>query len=67
MTARMSRLSRPPVDPRGDTESCPLLGMCIGPSGIVRGMSRPAVALIKEVVRQDIAGGEAVIMEVVNP
>lgn len=51
----------------GDTEGCPLLGMAIGPRGIVGGTSRPAVGLIKEVVRQAIAGGEVVTMDVVNP
>lgn len=50
-----------------DTEGCPLLGMGIGPTGITGGTSRPAVLLIKEVVRQAIAGGEVVTMEVVNP
>lgn len=50
-----------------DTEGCPLLGMQLGPSGIVGGTSRPAVALVREVVRQAIAAGEVVTMEVVNP
>lgn len=50
-----------------DTEGCPLLGMAVNESGIVGGTSRPAVALVKELVRQAIAGGEVVMMEVINP
>lgn len=50
-----------------DTEGCPLLGMAINAGGIVGGTSRPAVQLVKEVVRQAIARGEAVWLTVENP
>lgn len=50
-----------------DTEGCPLLGMSVNAGGIVGGTSRPAVALIKELVRQAVAAGEVVMMRVVNP
>lgn len=50
----------------GDTEGCPLLGMEVNPRGIVGGTSRPAVSLIKEVVRQAIREGGTVTMRVVN-
>lgn len=50
-----------------DTEGCPLLGMEVTPSGIMGGTSRPAVALVKEVVRQAIAEGKTVSLKVVNP
>lgn len=50
-----------------DTEGCPLLGMSVNAAGIVGGTSRPAVALIKELVRQARAAGETVMMRVVNP
>jgi hypothetical protein len=49
-----------------DTEGCPLLGMEIDPHGIVGGTSRPAVGLIKEIVRQGLAGGGDVWLDVVN-
>lgn len=50
-----------------DTEGCPLLGMQVTPTGIMGGTSRPAVALVKEVVRQAIAEGRTVMLEVKNP
>lgn len=50
-----------------DTEGCPLLGMEVTPTGIMGGTSRPAVALVKELVRQAIARGEVVLMTVANP
>lgn len=50
-----------------DTEGCPLLGMAINAAGIVGGTSRPAVALVKEVVRQAIERGEIVWLAVENP
>lgn len=50
-----------------DTEGCPLLGMAINAAGIVGGTSRPAVALVKEVVRQAIERGEIVWLVVENP
>lgn len=43
-----------------DTEGCPLLGLQVGPQGIVGGTSRPAVALVKTAVRQAVAAGEHV-------
>jgi hypothetical protein len=49
-----------------DTEGCPLLGMEIDPHGIVGGTSRPAVGLVKEIVRQGLAGGGEVWLDVVN-
>lgn len=50
-----------------DTEGCPLLGMAITPFGIQGGTSRPAVALVREVVRQAISEGSTVWLRVVNP
>lgn len=50
-----------------DTEGCPLLGLAVDARGIVGGTSRPAVALVKGAVRQAIAAGEVVMMEVINP
>lgn len=50
-----------------DTEGCPLLGMQVTPSGIMGGTSRPAVALVKELVRQAISEGRTVTLKVVNP
>jgi hypothetical protein len=51
----------------GDTEGCPLLGLQVTPTGIAGGTSKPAVAMIKELVRQAIARGEVVLMTVANP
>jgi len=48
-----------------DTEGCPLLGMEVTPTGIMGGTSRPAVALVKEIVRQAIAEGQTVMLKVV--
>jgi hypothetical protein len=50
-----------------DTEGCPLLGMAISDGGIVGGTSRPAVALVKQVVQQAFAGGSPVVLVVSNP
>lgn len=50
-----------------DTEGCPLLGMAVDAGGIVGGTSRPAVALIKQLVQQARSAGEVVLMRVVNP
>ena len=50
-----------------DTEGCPLLGMEVCPTGIMGGTSRPAVALIKQLVQQARSAGEVVLMRVVNP
>lgn len=47
-----------------DTEGCPLLGMEVTPTGIMGGTSRPAVALVKEIVRQAIAEGQTVVLKV---
>jgi hypothetical protein len=50
-----------------DTEGCPLLGMTATDRSLVAGTSRPAVALVKTVVRQAIAQGEDVWIDVNNP
>ncbi len=50
-----------------DTEGCPLLGMEVTPTGIMGGTSRPAVALIKQIVQQAAKHGEVVLMTVANP
>jgi hypothetical protein len=50
-----------------DTEGCPLLGMTATDRSLVAGTSRPAVALVKTVVRQAIAQGEDVRIDVNNP
>lgn len=47
-----------------DTEGCPLLGLKKTDAGI--NTCAPAVAMVKEIVRQAIAGGESVLLEVVN-
>ena len=47
-----------------DTEGCLLLGMKIGVSGIIGGTSRPAVALLKTIVKQWITQGHAVFIDV---
>lgn len=50
-----------------DTEGCPLLGMAINDGGIVGGTSRPAVDLVKTVVRLGIQNDGGVVMAVTNP
>lgn len=50
-----------------DTEGCPLLGMAVNQFGIVGGTSRPAVALIRDLVRDTISNGGSVSMRVINP
>ena len=50
-----------------DTEGCQLLGLAVDAHGIVGGTSRPAVALVKGIVKQVIDHGETVTMDVVNP
>lgn len=50
-----------------DTEGCPLLGMAINDGGIVGGTSRPAVGLVRDVVRLAIAQGETVWLTVEGP
>jgi hypothetical protein len=49
-----------------DTEGCPLLGMAIGPAGIVGGTSRPAVALVQHLLRVARDARENVWLDVVN-
>ena len=49
-----------------DTEGCPLLGLQIYGAGIVGGTSGPAVKLVKAAVRQALADGEDVVMDVCN-
>ena len=50
-----------------DTEGCPLLGMAITDAGIAGGTSRPAVDLVRTVVRLALQQGEDVWLDVVNP
>lgn len=50
-----------------DTEGCPLLGMTATDRSLVAGTSRPAVALVKSVVKQAIAQGETVWIDINNP
>lgn len=49
-----------------DTEGCLLLGMEIDPRGIVGGTSRPAVNLVKAIVKDAIDRGEEVWIDVNN-
>lgn len=49
-----------------DTDGCPLLGMEIDPRGIVGGTSRPAVKLVKFLVREAIDREEEVWLTVNN-
>ena len=49
-----------------DTEGCPLLGMAINDHGIVGGTSGPAVKLVKAAVKQAIAEGAQVLLEIAN-
>lgn len=49
-----------------DTEGCPLLGTAINEHGIVGGTSRPAVSLVKHVVRMALDRGERVFLDVRN-
>jgi len=50
----------------GDTEGCPLLGMQATEMSLVGGTSRPAVALVKQEVRQAIERGEGVTIDISN-
>lgn len=50
-----------------DTEGCPLLGMAATSHSLQGGSSRPAVALVKGQVRQAIAAGEVVMIDISNP
>ena len=50
-----------------DTEGCPLLGLAVNADGIAPGSSRPAVDLVKAVVRQGMAAGPGVLLDVRNP
>lgn len=50
-----------------DTEGCPLLGLAIDAHGITPGTSRPAVDLVRAVVRQALATDASVQLEVRNP
>lgn len=49
-----------------DTEGCVLLGAAVDAHGIVNGTSRPAVSLMRELVRQAIAGGVHVFLTIRN-
>lgn len=50
-----------------DTEGCPLLGMAATSHSLVGGSSRPAVSLVKGQVKQAIAEGDVVMIEINNP
>lgn len=50
-----------------DTEGCPLLGMEVRGDRIVGGTSRPAVALIKRIVREALDRKEQVTLIISNP
>jgi hypothetical protein len=50
-----------------DTEGCPLLGMQATDVSLVAGTSRPAVALVKNVVAEAIRHGELVTIQINNP
>jgi hypothetical protein len=50
-----------------DTEGCLLLGLQAGPTGLIGGTSRPAVQLVKLLVKDAIERGEAVWIDINNP
>jgi hypothetical protein len=50
-----------------DSEGCPLLGLKVTASTIVGGTSGPAVKLVKDAVRQALAGGQQVWIDINNP
>lgn len=50
-----------------DTEGCPLLGLRVTSASIVPGTSRPALVLVKDVVRGAIASGQRVLLVISNP
>ncbi len=50
-----------------DTEGCILLGLQAGPASLIGGTSRPAVNLIKDLVRSAINQGEQVMIDIINP
>jgi hypothetical protein len=49
-----------------DTEGCLLLGLQATQVSLVGGTSRPAVAMVKEAVRQALARGESVSIDISN-
>lgn len=51
----------------GDTEGCLLLGMQATERSLIGGTSRPAVALVREDVRNAIDRGEEVWIDINNP
>ncbi|MES2973348.1 MAG: DUF5675 family protein [Pseudomonadota bacterium] len=50
-----------------DTEGCPLLGLHVTDRTIVGGASKPAVELVKRLVASDIAAGNEVWLDIMNP
>jgi hypothetical protein len=50
-----------------DTEGCLLLGMTVAGNTLAGGTSRPAVALVKDRVKQAIAAGAVVLIDISNP
>lgn len=49
-----------------DTEGCPLLGMKLDANGIAPGTSRPAVKLVKSIIKEAIQAGQEVWIDVRN-
>lgn len=50
-----------------DTDGCILLGLQAGPASLIGGTSRPAVSLIKDLVKAAINQGEQVVIDIINP
>lgn len=50
-----------------DTEGCLLLGLQAGSASLIGGTSRPAVELVKGLVRAAIERGESVTIDISNP
>jgi len=50
-----------------DTEGCILLGLQAGPASLIGGTSRPAVNLIRDLVKSAINQGEQVMIDIINP
>lgn len=50
-----------------DTEGCLLLGLQAGSASLIGGTSRPAVDLVKGLVRAAIERGESVTIDISNP
>ena len=50
-----------------DTEGCLLLGLQAGPASLIGGTSRPAVELLKGLVKAALGRGEGVMIDISNP